>query len=102
MPEVEWGVKHICLSCDAKFYDMRKSPAACPRCGTAEAAGETSGASGPVADDKDLEDVVVDDSEDETLEPDDEAGEWRRQLLGLAIADSACAGARACLVCRLS
>ena len=30
----EWGSKHICLSCGAKFYDMRRVPALCPGCNT--------------------------------------------------------------------
>jgi len=30
----EWGVKRTCHSCSAKFYDMRRDPVACPKCGT--------------------------------------------------------------------
>jgi len=30
----EWGHKRQCQSCGARFYDMRKSPIACPACGT--------------------------------------------------------------------
>jgi uncharacterized protein (TIGR02300 family) len=30
----EWGTKRICPSCTARFYDMRKSPIHCPKCGT--------------------------------------------------------------------
>jgi uncharacterized protein (TIGR02300 family) len=30
----EWGVKRTCQSCSAVFYDMRRSPIACPKCGT--------------------------------------------------------------------
>ncbi|MEE9209178.1 MAG: TIGR02300 family protein, partial [Kiloniellales bacterium] len=29
----EWGVKRICQSCAAKFYDLGRSPIACPQCG---------------------------------------------------------------------
>jgi uncharacterized protein (TIGR02300 family) len=28
------GKKHICSNCGAKFYDLGKSPAKCPKCGT--------------------------------------------------------------------
>jgi len=28
----EWGAKHVCSGCGAKFYDMGKSPIACPAC----------------------------------------------------------------------
>jgi len=29
----EWGVKRVCQSCAAKFYDLRRSPITCPKCG---------------------------------------------------------------------
>jgi uncharacterized protein (TIGR02300 family) len=28
-----WGTKRTCQSCDAKFYDLNRSPIACPKCG---------------------------------------------------------------------
>ena len=33
MPKVEWGKKVVCLSCEAKFYDLNRKPAKCPHCG---------------------------------------------------------------------
>jgi uncharacterized protein (TIGR02300 family) len=30
----EWGNKRICQSCGARFYDLRRSPIECPKCGT--------------------------------------------------------------------
>ncbi len=30
----EWGIKRVCQSCSALFYDMRRSPITCPSCGT--------------------------------------------------------------------
>ena len=30
----EWGLKRICASCNARFYDMRKQPIICPKCGS--------------------------------------------------------------------
>jgi len=30
----EWGTKRTCQSCGAHFYDLRKDPIACPKCGT--------------------------------------------------------------------
>ena len=30
----EWGSKHVCLACGAKFYDMKRVPVACPSCDT--------------------------------------------------------------------
>ena len=28
----EWGAKHTCQGCGAKFYDMGRSPITCPAC----------------------------------------------------------------------
>jgi hypothetical protein len=27
-----WGAKRICQDCAAKYYDLRRSPAVCPKC----------------------------------------------------------------------
>ena len=32
MAKVEWGTKHICQECGAKFYDMRRAKIICPKC----------------------------------------------------------------------
>ena len=29
----EWGLKRVCQSCSAKFYDMQRNPIVCPKCG---------------------------------------------------------------------
>lgn len=34
MTKAQWGLKRTCQSCGAKFYDMRRSPIVCPKCGT--------------------------------------------------------------------
>lgn len=28
----EWGLKRVCQSCSAKFYDMQRNPISCPKC----------------------------------------------------------------------
>ncbi len=33
MAKAEWGTKRLCQSCGTKFYDFRRSPALCPKCG---------------------------------------------------------------------
>lgn len=33
MTKSEWGTKRSCLSCGAAFYDLKKSPIVCPKCG---------------------------------------------------------------------
>ncbi len=34
MPKPELGLKRICVSCGARFYDLGRAPAVCPKCGT--------------------------------------------------------------------
>ena len=34
MVKREWGAKHTCVYCGVKFYDLHRSPVACPSCGT--------------------------------------------------------------------
>ena len=34
MAKAEWGLKRICPSCGAHFYDMRRDPITCPKCAT--------------------------------------------------------------------
>lgn len=34
MAKPEWGIKRICPSCGARYYDLRKEPPTCPSCGT--------------------------------------------------------------------
>ncbi|EHL99074.1 TIGR02300 family protein [Acetobacteraceae bacterium AT-5844] len=38
MAKPELGVKRTCVACGAKFYDMAKQPAVCPKCGTEQPA----------------------------------------------------------------
>ena len=33
MTKPEWGTKRTCQSCSAHFYDLRKDPIICPKCG---------------------------------------------------------------------
>jgi uncharacterized protein (TIGR02300 family) len=32
--KAEWGMKRICPSCGARYYDMKKNPPVCPSCKT--------------------------------------------------------------------
>jgi uncharacterized protein (TIGR02300 family) len=34
MLNAEWGTKRTCQNCTARFYDMRRTPIICPKCGT--------------------------------------------------------------------
>jgi uncharacterized protein (TIGR02300 family) len=33
MTDIKWGTKRMCVECEAPFYDMRRTPIACPKCG---------------------------------------------------------------------
>ncbi len=34
MVKPELGTKRVCVSCGTRFYDLGKTPAICPKCGT--------------------------------------------------------------------
>src|SRR6201999_1988858 len=34
MAKPELGTKRVCFSCNTRFYDLTRSPAVCPKCGT--------------------------------------------------------------------
>ena len=34
MSKPEWGAKHTCQSCGAKYYDLNRTPVVCPKCNT--------------------------------------------------------------------
>lgn len=33
MAKAEWGMKRMCHTCGARFYDLRRDPIICPHCG---------------------------------------------------------------------
>jgi len=38
MAKPDLGLKRICVACSTKFYDMARTPAVCPKCGTEQPA----------------------------------------------------------------
>ena len=34
MAKPEWGTKHICPGCGARYYDLQREPVVCPKCAT--------------------------------------------------------------------
>lgn len=74
----ELGAKQICPNCQAKFYDLNRRPAHCPKCGTdfdpeeAVKNRRTRGRLAPgFAADEEAEDQVVDKKGDEDEDEDD-------------------------------
>ena len=48
MPEANWGLKHTCQECNAKYYDMGRSPITCPLCGALLVEKPVLARSGPI------------------------------------------------------
>lgn len=42
MTKPQWGTKHVCDNCGARFYDLNRSPATCPMCDTVRTTGRSS------------------------------------------------------------
>jgi uncharacterized protein (TIGR02300 family) len=89
-----WGVKRMCQSCGARFYDLAKDPILCPKCGAEfdpEAILKTKRAKPapaaprvvptPVAEPDEIEPIEeevadgADDKEEEVIEDTSELGE---------------------------
>ena len=34
MTKIQWGVKRACSNCGTRFYDLNRTSAPCPKCGT--------------------------------------------------------------------
>jgi uncharacterized protein (TIGR02300 family) len=78
MAKPELGTKRVCVSCGAKFYDLMKTPAVCPKCGTEQPAElpRARRPSGNVVDEKRAKKPAVSDDVDvETEAAEDETEE---------------------------
>jgi uncharacterized protein (TIGR02300 family) len=74
MVKPEWGVKRICHSCGAPFYDLRKDPIVCPKCGATydpEAILKSRRTRAPVVEEKEAAPAILDE-EAETEKPEAE------------------------------
>lgn len=78
MAKPELGTKRICVACSAKFYDLTKQPAVCPKCGTEQPAEQPRVKRSPAVVDEKLKkraagtggDTEADDVEIEDVDPD--------------------------------
>jgi len=81
MAKPELGTKRVCVSCGARFYDLARAPAVCPKCSTEQPAEQprVRRASGNVIEEKrrpkvapvpglDTADVEVEVADDEVEE----------------------------------
>ena len=77
MVKPELGTKRVCVSCNARFYDLQKSPAVCPKCGAEQPADQprTRRAGGNVVEDKRPKKPPVADDADVEVEPAEEEAE---------------------------
>ena len=93
MAKPDWGLKRTCQSCGARFYDMGRSPIACPKCGAefdAEALLKTRRTKAPTprpapvavvpeevepAEDVVVEEEAAEEKEDAVIEDTSELGE---------------------------
>ena len=56
MAKPELGLKRVCQSCSAKFFDLNRDPIVCPKCGTIfQAAGLPRAAAAVAAKDEEVE-----------------------------------------------
>jgi uncharacterized protein (TIGR02300 family) len=79
MAKPELGMKRVCVACGAKFFDLTKVPAVCPKCGTEQPPEQPRPRRGgnPVEEKRVKKPVVADEADpDVEVEPtDDEAEE---------------------------
>ncbi|QDH16624.1 FYDLN acid domain-containing protein [Swingsia samuiensis] len=85
MAKPELGLKRTCVECNARFYDLNRVPAVCPKCGTTQPdnISRLKRSDGPLSEDKENNgsqnehdnDVDVDldtDDTDDVISPDDD------------------------------
>jgi uncharacterized protein (TIGR02300 family) len=90
MAKPELGLKRTCVGCGAKFYDMTRSPAHCPKCGVEQPADQprlrrgaanitderpkkASGTPAAEPDDIEVEDIEGDEAIEDAEELEDDA-----------------------------
>ena len=72
MAKPAWGKKRTCTSCGTRFYDMKKNPATCPKCGVEDSLQPLlKPRRTPVARPTPTKPLAVNDDTEETDVPDD-------------------------------
>lgn len=94
MTSLSWGNKRVCQECQARFYDLRKSPIVCPKCDTElalpaafRAKVTKSKAASAVVNSEETElvevELVKDDSADDLIEDTSDLGDEADDVLPL-------------------
>jgi uncharacterized protein (TIGR02300 family) len=70
MAKPELGTKRVCVACATRFYDLTKTPASCPKCGTEQPIEQPRPrrTGGNVAEEKRIKKVPVPGLEDADVE----------------------------------
>jgi len=100
MAHATLGRKQRCASCGIKFYDLKKSPAVCPSCGTefdpetllksrrGRAASKEEAAKAPSkADESEADDDLIDKTDEDEFENDDEVLASDEDLISISSDD---------------
>ena len=93
------GRKRRCASCGIKFYDLTKTPAVCPACGTefdpevllksrrARSASKVDEVKAPSKEEDVSDDDLAEKTEDDEFENDDEVLEAENELMSISADD---------------
>lgn len=73
MAKPELGLKRVCVACGTKFYDLTRTPAVCPKCGTEQPAEQPRlrRAAAAIPDEKLKKRAVAPEAEGEDVELED-------------------------------
>lgn len=96
--KAEWGLKRLCPQCGTRYYDMKKNPPVCPKCGATydpetltksrrsrSNAEEKARKAAPAPEEIEDLPIVDDDAEDAIIEDADELGEDASDVEDVAV-----------------
>lgn len=78
MAKPELGLKRTCVACGTRFYDLARTPAVCPKCGTEQPAEQPRlrrAAAAPIPDEKLKKRAASPEAEGEDIEVEDVEGD---------------------------
>ncbi|MBR0671736.1 TIGR02300 family protein [Neoroseomonas soli] len=78
MAKSELGMKRSCVACGTRFYDLARTPAVCPKCGTEQPAEQPRlrrAAAAPIPDEKLKKRAATPEAEAEDIEVEDVEGD---------------------------